>query len=130
MSKYSVIYEHPDYPDEPVSVLTPSDEWLSIAMSGGLPPITVFWELQDDEQKFIDEGKYERFSHDDTKWKRQFYSPRIGKLTEEEAMEYLIMKDIPRRVWSVEYNRPMFKIVRREQVPTDRRLRDSWEMTQ
>ena len=45
-------------------------------------------------------------------------------------MEYLVMKDIPRRVWAFEYNRPMFKIIKTEQVPIDRQFRNAWEMAQ
>ena len=128
MAKYRVTFEDPNYPEQPAMVLVPSDNWLNNAMAGNLPPISVYWELQDDEQKAIDEGRYDNFKHDPKKWGKQFTAPRIGKLTEEEAMEYLIMKDIPRRVWSVEYNRPMFKIVKTEQIPSDRQFRDAWEI--
>ena len=128
MAKYRVTFEDPNYPEQPAMVLVPSDNWLNNAMAGNLPPISVYWELQDDEQKAIDEGRYDNFKHDPKKWEKQFTTPRIGKLTEEEAMEYLIMKDIPRRVWSVEYNRPMFKIVKTEQIPNDRQFRDAWEI--
>ena len=130
MSNYRVIFEDPEQPDAAAMVLVPSDNWLNDAMSGKLPPISVYWELQDDEQKSIDEGRHSTFKHDPSKWEKQFTAPRIGKLTEEEAMEYLVMKDIPRRVWAVEYNRPMFKIIKTEQVPSDRQFRGAWEMTQ
>jgi hypothetical protein len=130
LASYRVIYEEPDRPEQPAMVLVPSDNWLADAMAGKLPPISVYWELQDDEQRAIDEGKHDNFEHDLSKWEKQFTAPRIGKLTEEEAMEYLVMKDIPRKVWSVEYNRPMFKIVRTEQVPSDRQFRNAWEMAQ
>lgn len=130
MSNYRVIYEDPDYPEQPAMVLVPSDNWLADAMAGKLPPISVYWELQDDEQRAINEGKHDNFKHEPSKWEKQFTAPRIGKLTEEEAMEYLVMKDIPRKVWSVEYNRPMFKIVKTEQVPSNRKFRNAWEMVQ
>ena len=130
MSSYRVIYEDPDCPEQAAMVLVPTDNWLDDAMAGKLPPISVYWELQDDEQRAIDEGKHDNFKHDPNKWEKQFTAPRIGELTEEEAMEYLVMKDIPRKVWSVEYNRPMFKIVKTEQVPSDRQFRNAWEMAQ
>ena len=130
MASYRIIYEDPDHPEQPAMVLVPSDNWLSDAMAGKLPPISVYWELQDDEQQAIAEGRHDTFKHDPNKWEKQFTAPRIGELTEEEAMEYLVMKDIPRKVWSVEYNRPMFKIVKTEQVPSDRQFRNAWEMTQ
>ena len=130
MTDYRVIFEDPDQPDQTAMVLVPSDNWMQEAMKGNLPPISVYWELQDDEQRAINEGKHDSFKHDPSKWEKQFSAPRIGKLTEQEAMEYLVMKDIPRRVWAVEYNRPMFKIVKTEQVPSDRQFRNAWEIAQ
>ena len=130
MSNYRVIFEDPEQPEQPAMVLVPSDNWLEEAKAGLLPPISVYWELQDDEQQAIAEGRHDSFKHDSAKHEAQWTAPRIGKLTEEEAMEYLVMKDIPRRVWSVEYNRPMFKIVKTEQVPSNRQFRNAWEMAQ
>lgn len=130
MTKYRVIFEDPKYPDDPVKVLIPDQNWLKAAMSGELPPINVYWALQEDEQKAIDEGRHNTFRHDETKWLAQFTAPRIGPLTEEEAIEYLIMKDIPRRVWGVEHNRQMFKIVKTEDVPSDRTWRNAWRVAQ
>ena len=84
--------------------------------------------MQEDEELAIKEGRIKTFEHHPDKFAAQFDAPRIGKLTEEEAMEYLIMKDIPRRVWGKKHNRPMFKIVRTEQVPTDRLFRNAWRL--
>jgi hypothetical protein len=128
MSNYRVIFEDPEQPEQPAMVLVPSDNWLKEAKAGLLPPISVYWELQDDEQKAIAEGRHGTFKHDPEKHEAQWKAPRIGPLTEEEAIEYLIMKDIPRHIWSVEYNRPMFKIVRTEDVPSDRQFRDAWRL--
>jgi hypothetical protein len=99
MTKYRVIFDDPDHLDEPTKILVPSQEWLDIAMSGGLPPISVYWALQDDEQQALKENRHNYFQHDPKKYRLQFTAPRIGPLTEEEAMEYLVMKDCPRRVW-------------------------------
>jgi hypothetical protein len=128
MAKYRVIYEDPDRPEEAARVLVPSDGWLKEAMSGNLPPIWVYWQLQSDEEKAISEGRHNNFRHDPKKLALQDTAPRIGPLTEEEAMEYLVMKDVPRRVWAVEHNRPMFKIVKTEQIPSDRTWRNSWKL--
>jgi hypothetical protein len=127
-TKYRVIFEDPDDLNAPVKVLIPSQSWLDKAMSGKLPPIWVYWALQDDEQQAIAEGRHDSFKHDPEKHAAQFTAPRIGPLTEEEAIEYLIMKDIPRHIWSVEYNRPMFKIVNTEDVPSDRQFRNAWRL--
>jgi len=128
MSNYRVIFEDPNQPDAPSMVLVPSDNWMQEAMEGNLPPISVYWALQDDEQQAIAEGRHQRFKHDQAKWEAQFTAPRIGPLTEQEAIEYLVMKDIPRRVWAEEHNRPMFKIVTKDQVPSDRTFRNAWEL--
>lgn len=128
MNQYRVIFEDPDQPEAPAMVLAPSDEWMEMAMAGGLPPIWVYWQLQQDEEQAIAEGRHETFEHDPEKLALQYTAPRIGPLTEEEAIEYLIMKDIPRRVWGKEHNRPMFKIVTKDQVPTDRQFRNAWRL--
>lgn len=128
MTDYRVLYEDPDKPDDPLCVLVPSDNWMEMAMSGGLPPISVYWALQGAEQRAIDEGRHDNFRHDREMWERQFTAPRIGPLTEEEAIEYLIMKDIPRRVWGKEHNRQMFRIVKKDQIPSDRSFRNAWRL--
>lgn len=127
-TKYRVIFDDPDRLEEPTKVLVPAQQWLDQAMAGELPPIWVYWQLQDDEQKAINEGFHEGFEHDPEKHALQWTAPRVGPLTEEEAMEYLCMKDLPRKCWAEEHNRPMFKIVRTEEVPSDRQFRNAWEM--
>lgn len=129
MSNYRVIFEDPEQPEEPACVLVPSDSWLEKAKAGLLPPISVYWALRDDEKLALAEGRHNSFKHDPEKHMAQFTAPRIGPLTEEEAIEYLIMKTIPRHIWAVEYNRPMFKIVRTEDVPSDRQFRNAWRLT-
>lgn len=128
MKQYRVIYDDPDRLDEPTKVLIPSDRWMRQAMAGDLPPISVFWDLQDDEEKAIKEGRHDTFQHDPVKYARQWTAPRIGPLTEEAAIQYLCMKDLPRRCWAEVHNRPMFKIVTVDQIPTDRTFRAAWEM--
>lgn len=129
MCQYRIVYDDPDALDEPTKVLIPSDKWMKKAMDGDLPPISVYWQLQDDEQQAIKEGRHENFKHNPEKISRQHTAPRIGRLTEEQALEYLCMKDLPRRCWSEVHNRPMFRIVHKDQIPTDRQFRNAWEMT-
>jgi hypothetical protein len=127
-TKYRVVFDDPDNLDEATKVLVPAQQWLDEAMAGNLPPIWVYWQLQDDEAKAKAEGRHSEFKHDPEKHALQWTAPRIGPLTEEEAMEYLCMKDLPRRCWAEEHNRAMFKIVRTEEVPSDRQFRNAWEM--
>jgi hypothetical protein len=52
-------------------------------------------------------------------------------MTEEEAMEYLVMKDVPPQVWrDYKGNRCILKIVPVELIPTDRTFRDAWKINQ
>ena len=127
-TKYRVVFDDPDALDAPTKVLVPAQQWLDEAMAGNLPPIWVYWQLQDDEEKAKEEGRHSEFNHDPDKHALQWTAPRIGPLTEEEAMEYLCMKDLPRKCWAEEHNRPMFKIVRTEEVPSNRQFRNAWEM--
>lgn len=128
MTDLRVIYEHPDFPDEPLQVLIPSPEWMMAAMAGDLPPICVYWQLEDAERRAIESGKHDGFQHSQEMWMQQFTAPRIGPMTEQEAISYLIMKDIPRRVWAEKHNRPMFMIVHKDQVPTNREFRNAWRL--
>ena len=50
-TKYRVVFDDPDKPEQVTQVLTPAQKWLDEAMTGRLPPIWVYWQLQDDEQK-------------------------------------------------------------------------------
>ena len=131
MSDYRIVYDDPDKLDEPTKVLIPSDEWIKNAMAGNLPPINVYWELEDDEQKAILEGRHKNYKHDKSKFDKQFSAPRIGPLTEEEAIEYLIQKDIDPSVWrDYKGNRTIMKIVPVELIPSDRSFRNAWRIMQ
>jgi len=127
-NKYCILFDDPDKPDEPTSFMILADTWLKMAMSGGLPPISVFLKLNDDERKAIDEGWHKQFKHDPETHQAQWTAPRIGPLTEEEAVQYVAMKSLPRKCWTKAHNRPMFKIVLRKDMPKDRTFRDAWEM--
>lgn len=132
MTDLCVVYEDPLEPDAPAKVLVPSPEWLELAMSGGLPPIWVYLDLKRDEQKAIEEGRHSTFRHDPKKHALQWEAERIGPLTEEEAILYLIMKDIPERVWNEEVpsNKRRFAIVRKNQLPQTREWRNAWRLAQ
>lgn len=128
MTEYVVIYEDPLYPDDPAKVLVPASEWLKLAMSGELPPIWVYWQLQEDEERAIKENRHDSFTHDTEKLLLQFTAPRVGPLTEEEAITYLIMKDVPRRVWGKTHNKPMFAITTRNKLLKDSSFRNAWRL--
>jgi hypothetical protein len=52
-------------------------------------------------------------------------------MAEEEAIEYLIKKDIPPRIWrDYRGNRVIMKIVPVELIPSDRTFRGAWKVAQ
>lgn len=113
-SQYRVLFEDPTQPDAPVSVLVPDPNWMAAALAGNiLPPIDTYLRDRD-----VPDGQP----------KEHPYAKPLGPMTEEGAIEYLIMKDIPRHIWSQEYNRPMFKVVKTEDVPSDRQFRNAWRL--
>jgi len=58
-------------------------------------------------------------------------TPPIGPMTEEEAIEYLVMKDISPAVWrDYKGNRIIMKIVPVELIPSDRSFRNAWKIKQ
>lgn len=116
-SKYRVVFEDPREPDAPASVLAPDPNWLAAAMAGGyLPPIEAY---QRDRLK-PDEGPKEHWS-----------AEPVGPMTEEEAIEYLVMKDIDPAVWrDYKGNRCIMKIIPVELVPSDRSYRNAWRVMQ
>jgi hypothetical protein len=130
--KYRVEYEDPDDPDSPVKVLVPSPQWLAAALHGKiLPDISAYLADQKTMSDYEQEhGSMEGFNWLDHKAQHPTAKPR-GPMTEEEAMEYLIMKDIPARVWrDYEGNRQIMKIVPVEAIPSDRSYRNAWVITQ
>lgn len=50
-------------------------------------------------------------------------------MTEIEAVEFVLRKDVPTRVWSLPHNRPMFAIVTADKIPTDRTNRNAWRLS-
>ena len=116
-SKYRVLFENPAEPDAPAAVLVPDPNWMAAALAGGiLPPIDTY--LRDQN---VPDGQP----------KEHPYAEPIGAMTEEEAIEYLIMKDIPPQVWR-DYtgNRCILKIVPVELIPSDRSFRNAWKVNQ
>ena len=114
-SKYRVLFEDPATPDEPAKVLVPDPNWMACALEGNiLPPIDTYQRDRD-----VPDGQP----------KEHPYAKPIGPMTEEEAIEYLIMKDICPSVWQ-EYrgNRTIMRIVPVELIPTDRSFRNAWRI--
>ena len=116
-SKYRVLFEDPTQPDAPAAVLVPDPNWMAAALAGGiLPPIDTYLRDRD-----VPDGQP----------KEHPYAEPIGAMTEEEAIEYLIQKDVPPQVWrDYKGNRSVLKIVPVEMIPTDRSYRNAWVVAQ
>jgi hypothetical protein len=111
-----VVYEDGE---GPAKVLIPAPEWMAMAFHGGLlPPVSHYHnEMRDNDGTFAGPKDY---------WSAY---EAIGPLSEEQAIEYLIQKDIPRHVWAEGSNHPMV-ICRRSQMPTTRCFRNAWRVRQ
>jgi hypothetical protein len=116
-SKYRVLFENPEDLDAPASVLVPDPNWMAAALAGGvLPPIDTYQR---------DQGVA------DGEPKEHPYAAPVGAMTEEEAIEYLVMKDVPPQVWrDYKGNRCIMKIVPVEMIPSDRSFRNAWKINQ
>ena len=116
-SKYRVLFEDPNAPDEPAKVLVPDPNWMAAALAGDiLPPIDTY-----QRDRLVPDGQP----------KEHPYAEPIGAMTEEEAIEYLVMKDIDPAVWrDYKGNRTIMKIVPVEMIPSDRSFRNAWVIAQ
>lgn len=110
---YVIVWENDI--DSPMSIFTPSPEWMGQAISGGiLPPVDAY--LHD---RKLSDG--EKATHP--------YVDPIGPMTEEEAMEYAIKLIVPEHILNTNSNRPKFKICKQSAIPTNRDCREAWRLT-
>ena len=116
-SKYRVVFENPNDLDAPAAVLVPDPNWMAAALAGGvLPPIDTY-----QRDRSVPDGQP----------KEHPYADPIGAMTEEEAIEYLVMKDIDPAVWrDYKGNRTIMLIVPKELIPADRSFRNAWKINQ
>jgi len=144
-SKYVIVYEDPAYPDHPVCEVCVAPEWMTCALAGGILPavehqhnmklelttdhgekiVTTFLEAQQIrlEKRITGEKVID--------YKEYLLPEPIGPMTEEEAIEYILKKDVPARVWhpDYKYNRQMYRIVTREDIPVDQTYRNAWRLS-
>ena len=123
-TEYCVVWEDPETPDEPAKVTHPDPNWMACALQGGiLPPVESYWELKKDENTpgFVKHTRGPELLHN---------SKPIDAMTEEQAIEYLIQKDIPAHVWqdSDRANKPRMVICTKSQLPSTRTWRNSWRI--
>ena len=131
-SHYRVLFEDPANPDAPAAVLIPDPNWMAAALAGGvLPPIEAYLRDQAKMAAWCAENDPRKFSWRAVGGAEHPYAAPIGPMTEEEAIEYLIQKDLPPRVWrDYRGNRCIMRIVPVELVPSDRAFRNAWRVAQ
>jgi hypothetical protein len=128
-SQYRVVFEDPDTPDATCGVLVPDPHWMAQALHGNiLPPIEAELEDQATYQTYLaNGGDPAKFNwHDVDGGAKHPYAAPIGPMTEEQAIEYLIMKCLPQRVWKS--NQPRFAICPVDMIPTIRTFRNAWRL--
>lgn len=137
---YIIAWEDPDTGDLRVTV--PSPNFMASLLNGGTaPPVEDLLELKcvwwNDE---LDAGLItDNKTNPGEGWQGGVvlngevqHERTIGPLTEEEAIEYILMKDVPNAVWE-DYdrsNRRKFAIIKRKQLPSNRKFRNVWELNQ
>jgi len=131
-SKYRVIFEDPADPEACACVLVPDPNWMAAALAGGiLPPIDTYLRDRSIEEAFVPQYPGHTFSWNENGGASHPYAEPIGPMAEEEAIEYLIKKDIPPRIWrDYRGNRVIMKIVPVELIPSDRTFRGAWKVAQ
>ena len=121
-SDIRVIYE--DSVDAPAKILVPDPNWMACALQGGiLPPVESYWELAKDEAQPDFKNHTRGYLLHNTK--------PVDAMTEEEAIDYLIKKDVPQSVWKTwnKGNKPTMVICRTHQLPEHRQWRNAWQIT-
>ncbi len=137
-SKYKIVYEDPNEPLAAAKIVTPDPNWLAAALAGGvLPPIEAYLHDQSVEKAWHKLTAKTSDPNQGFSWSKEVggahhpYAEPIGPMSEEEALEYLVMKDVPASVWH-DYvgNKQILVIVPVEAIPTDRTNRDAWKIDQ
>lgn len=135
-----VVFESPRKDEDNCVVLLPTPQMLGELMYGGIHPyIEEWWDMKllckghDGTVKVV--RKAEEFAFIENhglagQWVVDatglHTKPMQEKLTYEQSLEYIIMKDIPMQVWHRQLtNRPKLAIIPHSLVP-DRDFRDAW----
>ncbi len=116
---------------EHIGVMYPSDEFMEQAKEGKLPHIKYYWKLWEAEKKAIENDTHAEFCHsqedlDAVVWACE--NDNVGPLTEEQALEYLMLRCFDQDVWGSQHNVPKFRFVKQSDLPENREFRNAWKM--
>ena len=120
-TQYAVAYEDVDM--DCVAIMHPDPNAMAALMAGGIfPPVWVYHELAKDEVQ-PDFNKHTRghLLHE---------TEPMPALFEEQAVEYLVQKDVPESIWRNwnKGNKPKMVICKRKQLPATREWRNAWRL--
>lgn len=130
--------------DAPVRVTHPSPRCVAELMAGGIhPPIEalnsqqLLFVLDDGSSEVVgrlDAPRYraqhgDRIKHEIVVENSRAHQEVMGPLTYEQAIEWIILKDIPMDVWGRQHNSPQYCIVIRDALPKDRTNRNHWKLS-
>jgi hypothetical protein len=116
------VYE--DSIDECAKILVPDPNFMAACMNGGIiPKIENYWALAEDEAQPDFKKHTKGYLLHDTE--------PMGSMSEEECIEFLIMKDISPSVWMNwdSGNKPKMVICRKDQLPQTREWRNAWRIS-
>lgn len=144
-----VVFEDPAFENEPCRILAAHPSWMACAMHGNiLPPVEAYHEMEyhivdnfGNEYGGVTQLEFEDMLFDfastgkamtmQTVTKHSLHGETISALTEVEAIDYLIKKDIPKRVWGYsDVNYQRYRVVDRSEIPENKRNRNYWKIQQ
>ncbi len=127
-SRYRVVFE--DLDQAHAKILIPDPNFLGAALTGGILVDVENYELDRQKmQAWLDAGNDpSEFSWDKVGGALHPYADPIEAMTEEEAIEYLIIKDLPPHVRNQgKRNAPSYVVTEVSNVPWNRLHRNVWE---
>lgn len=139
--EHAIPYADPYDLDAPVRVCHPSPMCVHELMVGGIhPPVEAHLEtkllLINEDGSGDVVAKHEALAYrqkHSVKSEivvdyRRCHDETMGPLTYQQAIEWILQKDVPVEVWARDHNRPQFAIVPRSAIPKDRTNRNAWKL--
>lgn len=152
-TNYRILWQDPDGVDpetleydHPVVITCPAPEFMAALMHGGIAPsieainaVTYEVMVEGEAPVVCTRPEHNELQRQAKRNGKRFrdrvldYLPvhmsRIGPLTEEQAMEYLLQKDVPPHVIADNaHNRKHYIITHKRTIPTDRTHRNAWRL--
>jgi hypothetical protein len=140
--QHAIPYTRPGDPDGGMSICHPSGWCVAELMAGNIhPPIDAILGQRlllianNGEHAvvdYVDAEEWRRLNgpikHEAVVDNRRAHTETAGPMTYEQAIEWIVMKDVPSAVWSKRHNRLQFAIVPRSAIPSDRSNRNAWRL--